>query len=284
MNKNIVMSLILYSFVALLVVGMAIGINVLNDKKKEEKKDAVTEQLIQFGMDEDEALNLTEEEAEDIIEEYANSYYYSGYTFDPDLKEYTDSERTMNLIMSYIGDKKWKAIVDLVSPLEGKYNFTTVINQNIITAYKDAMLLVDSDNWTEDDWSAYLFGANNKECFLMGLLTTPGNKLLNYYLDETGLWPMFTDRTELSSEYFDISKEDVLKNLENDKYYYKIKDYLEGYNSLAKIEVSGRTAGMYDSATCYIAGQNNYLTRVIGCYNPASKNLFTVAEWNNIKY
>lgn len=281
-KNNLRLFIFILIFVSLLIVGLAFGINKLNEHNKEKRKDAISDQLINFGIDENEAINMDEGKAAEVIQDKIKEANLPGYIFNANKDEYRDTNETMSIIDSYIAANNWNGILTTMSSIKDVYNFTTVENRKLITAYNDANMLIDSANWTQTSYDNYLTGATNSEIFLKIIVSMPGKNYLDYYLDSTSLIPIYLTDYNLSSQTFDLTNEKIKESLKDEEYYDMIKDYVNNYSTIEKIKTSGKIDKVKIEATCYVGNNNGLSQKVIGCYNHTT-DLFTVAKWANIK-
>lgn len=284
-RKTFILYIIGCSLIALVVVGIAIGINTYNKNKKEQQRTVVTEQLINLGIDEDEALNMDIKEASETIETITKEQFLPGYEFDKSNKEYENSDETLKSIISYASARNWNSIVSLVNGIKDKYNFTTYKNMEIISAYKDAMLLQNSKNWQQSEYENYLDNANSAICFLMMLTEAPGNNLLQFFEDETSQFPVFISDYNIETDmHYDLTNESEFNEFKKNSNYSIMKEYIENnYTSINEMKISGRINNEYHYTTCYVGNSSNFFNKVIGCYGNDDV-FFTAGEWNSIKY
>lgn len=280
-NPKLMIALVI--IIALCVVGLAFGINQIIKKDKESRMNAITNQLIEFGVPEDDALNMSEEEATETIDQLIKEANLNGYIFDAKKKEYPDTVEATNRINEYIANESWSNIVSYVNNIKGQYNFTTLGNMNLITAALDAEKIDNLETWTGAQYSNYLNTAMNPSIYLKVFGKMREGNLLDYYLDTNGLFPYYNNNYSLKTTIYEPETEEGYKKIEEEKYFYNIKDFAnDGWTSITKAEVKGKIdANPTSSITCYIGNQYNTLIRIIGCYG-YDGDLFNVAEFNNV--
>lgn len=277
--QNRILVIITFIFIAISVVFLVMFVNKQIEKNKENKKTAITEQLTELGVDEDEALNMDEEEATETINEKIKALNLPGYVFDAGRTEYSNTDAKYSIILDYLTTGNYNSIVTEIGEIKDKYNFTTLKNMKLITAYNDAKKLSGNSDWTQSDYDNFLLGAENSETYLKGVFSTPGYNFNDFFLDPISLFPYFTGSYTIKGETIDLTNKDEVEKLKKDKYYDNISDYYQGsFTILDKIYLEGITGNIISNATCYVVSANNLNYKVIGCYNDTD-TMFTVADW-----
>lgn len=279
-KKNLITTIIIYCSIALFVVLIALGINYLIEKNKESKKNDVTEQLIELGVDEDDALNMDIDEARDYID--AKLTGNSGYTYDKSKEEYPDSDTMLERIDKSLVSGNYKDVVTAVSAIKDKYNFTTVKNANIINAYTDANELALSGNWEEEDYDEFLNSSKNPTAFLKAFLETPTKDYTGYCVDTVSLMPIYLSNNNFNTVYYEIKDNDSVNKLKQEKYFANIENIYSNYTEIARINVSGTSDNFSGTTSCFVGNIDGSSLVLLGCYD-TNDSLFTIAEWAQIK-
>lgn len=269
-------TIIIISFIAILVAAIILGIYIFDkavEQVKESRPISETDQvLIDMGIPQEDIDKMTEEEKSEVID---NEYYdrmSDSYIYDKGKKEYENADGTMKTLLTYAGQFNFSSIINQVKPLTERYNFTTNENRQIIEIYNDAKMLTNVYTLSDAGYRIVMYNLTSPIIFTGLYLSAPSDLVKDYTYVQTAHYPLYNGVISFS---FPVEK--TVEELKTTDNYSLMSDYLNGVSKYYEIQVSGQTtSGRQAPITCYVDKSGTSTFKMVGCFG--SSSLLMVGE------